>query len=220
MNRPTPYRPRVPDDLFAELNKYSDGTFKGLHELTLRYIREGIEKDRAVQAGKDRKVPGNRNFPFSDITIINWANYYGFDVMEVVAAYHAMEHISIDSVDSVNGHFHLEGHDIRGLNAHFFGKDWERDCKLRELAEMETQALFTEWAEAILDPVEKPVKEKTEVTVAILAERLSVRAAEVIRFMFRRGTAVTLNQVLTQEDIDAFTNHAQAVPKLAKRKKK
>lgn len=218
MNRPTPYRPRVPDDLFAELNKFSDGTFKGLHELTLRYIREGIEKDRAVLAGKDRKAPGNWNFPFSDVTIINWANHYGFDVMEVVAAYHAMEHISLDSVDSVNGHFSLQGHDIKGLNAHFFGKDWERDCLLRDIADYDERAAREK--NAPVPDKKEIVKEKTEVTVALLAERLSVRAAEVIKFMFKRGTPATMHQALTQEEIEAFTNHAKSVPKLAKRTKK
>jgi hypothetical protein len=210
MNRPTPYRPRVPDDLFEELKKFSDGTFKGLHELTLRYIREGIEKDRAVQAGKDRKVPGNWDFPFpfSDVTINNWAKYYGFDVMEVAAAYHAMEHIALDSVDRVNGEFSLDGHDIKGLNKFFFGDNWERDCKLRELAEMESK------------PAEEPVKEKTEITVALLAERLSVRAAEIIKFMFKRGTPATMHQLLSAEEVEEATNAMQSIPKLAKRKKK
>lgn len=135
--RPTPYRPRVPDDLFAAIEEFSDGSTKGMHETTLRYIREGIEKDRAVQQAKERKVPGDWNFPFSDITINNWAKCYGFDVMEVVAAYHAMEHIALDSVDSVNGEFHLEGHDIKGLNTHFFGPNWERNILLVELAKGE-----------------------------------------------------------------------------------
>lgn len=135
--RPTKYRPRVPDELFAEIEALSDGSFKGMHELTLRYIREGIEKDRAVLQAKERKVPDNELFPFSYVTINNWAKYYGFDVMEVAVAYHAMEHIAIDSVDSVNGEFCLEGHDIRGLNKIFFGDNWERAILLRELAKME-----------------------------------------------------------------------------------
>lgn len=147
MTRPTPYRPRVPEDLFAEMSELSGGTFKGLHELTLRYIREGIEKDRAVQAGKDRKVPGNWNFPFRDITILNWAEYYGFEVPKVIEAYAAMADVK---VESVNVAFHLDGMDIRALNEIFFGENWERDIALRELAAQEDKAV-KERMQALLD---------------------------------------------------------------------
>lgn len=208
MNRPTPYRPRVPDDLFAELNKFSDGTFKGLHELTLRYIREGIEKDRAVQAGKERKVPDNELFPFSYVTINNWAKYYGFDVMEVATAYHAMEHIAIDSVDSVNGEFCLEGHDIRGLNKIFFGDNWERDIMLRELAERETK----------VPDVPEPVKERSDISVAGLTDKLSLHKGDIIKFMFRCGTPVTFNQLLSDAEVEVITKHFTAPT--TKRKKK
>lgn len=191
MDRPTPYRPRVPDDLFAELNKFSDGTFKGLHELTLRYIREGIEKDRAVQAGKERKLPGDYGHWRNPITINKWAENYDIDVMEVAAAYHELEHIALDSVDSVNGEFCLDGHDIKGLNAYFFGPNWERDLLLRELAEMETKV------------PEVPVVEKVDpITLHTIARDLKTSARLIHKYAFRGGRTIKPDEALSQEQID------------------
>lgn len=132
--RPTPYRPRVPDDLFKEIAELSDGTHKGMLNTTLRYIREGIEKDRALLQADAGPTPSDSCFPFPDVTIVNWAKYYSLDLMKVVAEYARINNVP---ESSVNGQFFLEGSDVRGLNSAFFGENWERNILLVELARME-----------------------------------------------------------------------------------
>lgn len=48
-------------------------------------------------------------------------------------------------------------------------------------------------------PVVRDVSIGETITVADLAQQMSVKAAEVIKFMFKMGTPVTINQVLDQE---------------------
>lgn len=132
--RPTPYRPRVPDDMFKAIQEFSDGSHKGMLETTLRYIREGIQKDRAIRQADAGPTPSDDHFPFPDVTIVNWAKYYSLDLMKVVAEYARINNVP---ESSVNGHFHMEGSDIRELNSAFFGEEWERNILLVELARMD-----------------------------------------------------------------------------------
>ena len=48
-------------------------------------------------------------------------------------------------------------------------------------------------------PIVREVSIGETITVAVLAQQMSVKGAEVVKFMFKMGTPVTINQVLDQE---------------------
>ncbi len=117
------------------------------------------------------------------------------------------------------GEGHKPGHGVRrgqGFDASFGDEEFGGGRRRGKRGKLKAPEQSKQHAfEMPTEPSVKEVEIPETITVADLAKRMSVKAAEVIKVMFKMGAAATINQVIDQDTATLVVEEMGHTPKMA-----